>query len=122
MLEVLAYAEVIRGDVIVKKEVLYLILIGIFFSSLVPRSSSLCAGTVLVHKSVPVAHLSIKHLASGERLVVLDELQYVERHIVVASPRHIRKRVVNHDRHDVNVFFEDRRRVHLKRRPSRQVR
>ena len=32
------------------------------------------------------------------------------------------KRVVDDDRHDVNVFFEDRWRVHLKRRPSRQVR
>ena len=61
----------------------------------------------------------LKHLARGERLVVLDELQYVEWHIVVASPRHIRKRVVDDDRHDVNVFFEDRWRVHLKRRPSR---
>ena len=64
----------------------------------------------------------LKHLARGERLVVLDEFQYVEWHIVVASPRHIRKRVVDDDRHDVNVFFEDRWRVHLKRRPSRQVR
>ena len=64
----------------------------------------------------------LKHLARGERLVVLDELQYVEWHIVVASQRHIRKRVVDYDRHDVNVFFEDRWRVHLKRRPSRQVR
>ena len=44
----------------------------------------------------------------GKRLVVLDEFQYVEWHIVVASPRHIRKRVVDDDRHDVNVFFEDR--------------
>ena len=52
-------------------------------------------------------HLCIEHLARGERLVVLDELQYVEWHIVVASPRHIRKRVVDDDRHDVNVFFED---------------
>ena len=34
MLEVLANAEVIRGDVIVKKEDLYLILIGILFSNL----------------------------------------------------------------------------------------
>ena len=63
---------------------------------------------MLVHKSVPVAHLCIKHLARGERLVVLDEFQYVEWHIVVATPRHIRKRVVDDDRHDFNVFFEDR--------------
>ena len=33
MLEVLTYAELIRGDVIIKKEILYLILIGIFFSN-----------------------------------------------------------------------------------------
>ena len=51
-------------------------------------------------------------LTSNHRLrrlfVVLDEFQYVEWYIVVASPRHIRERVVDDDRHDVNVFFEDR--------------
>ena len=96
MLEVLTYAEVIRGDVIVKKEVLDFALDG-------------CSSkTSVVAQTAAETDFSIEHLASGERLVVLDELQYVERHIVVASPRHIRKRVVNDDRHDVNVFFEDR--------------
>ena len=96
MLEVLANAEVIRGDVIVKKEVLDFALDG--------GSSK----TSVVAQTAAETDFSIKHLARGERLVVLDELQYVERHIVVASPRHIRKRVVDDDRHDVNVFFEDR--------------
>ena len=96
MLEVLAYAEIIRGDVIVKKEVLDFALDG--------GSSK----TSVVAQTAAETDFSIKHLASGERLVILDELQYVERHIVVASPRHIRERVVDDDRHDVNVFFEDR--------------
>ena len=96
MLEVLTYAEVIRGDVIVKKEVLDFTLDG-------------CGSkTSVVAETAAETDFSIKHLARGERLVVLDELQYVERHIVVATPRHIRKRVVDDDRHDVNVFFEDR--------------
>ena len=96
MLEVLAYAEIIRGDVIVKKEVLDFALDG--------GGSK----TSVVAETAAETDFSIKHLARGERLVVLDELQYVEWHIVVASPRHIRKRVVDDDRHDVNVFFEDR--------------
>ena len=96
MLEVLAYAEVIRGDVIVKKEVLDFALDG-------------CGSkTSVVAETAAKTDFCIKHLARGERLIVLDELQYVEWHIVVASPRHIRKRVVDDDRHDVNVFFEDR--------------
>ena len=96
MLEVLANAEVIRGDVVVKKEVLDFALDG--------GSSN----TSVVAQTAAETDFSIEHLARGERLVILDELQYVEWHIVIASPRHIRKRVVDDDRHDVNVFFEDR--------------
>ena len=96
MLEVLANAEVIRGDVVVKKEVIDFALYG-------------CGSkTSVVAETAAETDLSIKHLARGERLVVLNELQYVEWHIVVATPRHIRKRIVNDDRNDVNVFFEDR--------------
>ena len=96
MLEVLTYAEVIRGDVVVKKEILDFALDG--------GSSK----TSVVVQTAAETDFSIKHLARGERLIVLDELQYVERHIVVASPRHIRDRVVNDDRYDVNVFFKYR--------------
>ena len=96
MLEVLTYAEVIRGDVVVKKEVLDFALDGV------------SSKTSVVAQTAAETDFSIKHLARGERLIVLDELQYVERHIVVASPRHIRDRVVNDDRYDVNVFFKYR--------------
>ena len=96
MLEVLANAEIIRGDVIVKKEVLDFALDG--------GSSK----TSVVAQTAAETDFGIEHLARGERLVILDEFQYVERHIVIASPRHIRKRVVDDDRHNVNVFFEDR--------------
>ena len=68
-----------------------------------------CGGkTSVVAQTATETDFSIEHLARGERLVVLNEFQYVEWHFVVASPRHIRKCVVNDDRHDVNVFFEDR--------------
>ena len=74
ILEVLTYAEVLRGDVIVKNEVLDFALDG-------------CGcKTCVVAETAAETDFCIKHLASGERFIVLDELQYVEWHIVVASP------------------------------------
>ena len=50
----------------------------------------------------------IHHLDRDDHRTASERLMY------------IRKRVVDNDRHNVNVLFENRRRVHLKRRPSRQ--
>lgn len=59
----------------------------------------------------PEADLGVKELAGCQRLVLLDKTDDVERHLVVAAPRHIAEAIVNDSRNDVDVFLEDRRRV-----------
>ena len=43
----------------------------------------------VVLEAAAVAHLGIEHLAGGEGLVTLDEVQNVEWHVVVTTPRDV---------------------------------
>ena len=103
VLEVLADTEEIRGQGVVEQEVLDLLL----------DARRTLAG--VVHKTAAVAHFCIEHLAIRKRLVALDKFKDVEGQGVVAAPRHIGKRVIDDDRHDVRVFLEHLAAVNLKR-------
>ena len=109
VLEVLAHTEEVRGHGVVEQEVLDLPL----------DIAATRVGVVL--QPAAVAHLGIEHLAGGEGLVTLDEVNDVVRHIVIASPGDVGQRFVDDRRHDVHVFLEHFATIHLKRRRSVQV-
>ena len=95
MLEVLAHAEEIGGDVVVGEEVIN------FFMNL-------CGGLVcVVDKTAAIADFSIEHLASAHCLVGLDEVNDVVRHLIVTSPRDVLHPVVDDDWCDVVLLLED---------------
>lgn len=95
MLEVLAHAEEIGGDVVVGEEVIN------FFMNL-------CGGLVcVVDKTAAIADFSIEHLASAHRLVRLDEVNDVVRHLIVTTPRDVLHLVVDDDWCDVVLLLED---------------
>jgi len=60
----------------------------------------------VVLQTAAIAHLSVEHLAGGEGLVTLDEVNDVVRHVVVVAPRNVGQRFVDDRRHDVHVFLE----------------
>ena len=45
------------------------------------------------------------------RFVFLDEREQVERHLIVAAPRHIRERIIYDGRHNIHVLAEHGSRV-----------
>lgn len=92
--EVLADTEEVRGEVVVEREVLDFTL----------DSRLLTLDFVL--QTRPEADLGIKELAGCQRLVLLDKVDNVEGHLIVAAPRHIAEAIVNDSRHDVNILFE----------------
>ena len=94
LLEVLADTEEIGRQGVVEQEVLDLLL---------DRRAALVG---VVFQSAAIADFGIEHLAGGERFVALDEFKDVVWQGVVAAPRHIGKRVIDDDRHDVRVFLE----------------
>lgn len=95
MLEILADTEEIGGDVVVGEEVIN------FFMNL-------CGGLVcVVDKSAAIADFSIEHLASAHRLVRLDEVNDIVRHLIVTSPRDLLHLVVDDDWCDVVLLLED---------------
>lgn len=51
-----------------------------------------------------VTGLGVEDLAGGEGFVLLNEVENVERHLVVAATRNIRERIIYGCRHDVDVF------------------
>ncbi|MCM1139953.1 MAG: hypothetical protein NC453_15410, partial [Muribaculum sp.] len=101
--EVLAYTEKVTGEVVVEQEVIDFILDrGGGDAGIIPQAGA-------------IADLGIKHLAGGQRLVFLDKVDNVERHEVVAAPRHIRQPLVDYNRHNANVLAEHRCGVDRKR-------
>ena len=103
MLEVLAHAEEVRGHGVVEQEVLDLL-----FDTRAAR-----VGVVL--QAAAVAHLGIEHLAGGEGLVTLDEVNDVVRHVVVRAPGDIGQGLVDDGGHDVHVLLEHLAAVGLER-------
>ena len=95
MLEVLAHAEEIGGDVVVGEEVIN------FFMNL--YGGLVC----VVDKTAAIADLSIERLASAHCLVGLDEVNDVVRHLIVTSPRDLLHLVVDDDWCDVVLLLED---------------
>ena len=95
MLEVLAHAEEVTCEVVVKHKVINLRL-------------DLCGGKFrVIDKSAAIADFGIEHLASAHCLVRIDEVNDVIRHLIVTSPRDVLLLVVDDDWCDVALLFED---------------
>lgn len=95
MLEVLAHAEKVTCEVVVQHKVIHLRL-------------HLCDGKLcVIDKSAAIADFGIEHLASAHRLVRLDEVNDVVRHLIVASPRDVLHLVIDDDWCDVMLLLED---------------
>ena len=94
-LEVLAHAEEVTCEVVVQHTVINLRL-------------HLCGGKFrVIYKSAAIADFGIEHLASAHRLVRLDVVNDVVRHLIVTSPRDVLHLVVDDDWCDVMLFLED---------------
>ena len=95
MLEVLAHAEDVTCEVVVQHKVIHLRL-------------HLCGGKLrVIDKSAAIADFGVEHLASAHCLVRLDEVNDIERHLVVTSPWDVPHLVVDDDWCDVMLFLED---------------
>lgn len=95
MLEVLAHAEEVTCEVVVQHKVINLRL-------------DLCGGKLrVIDKSASIADFSVEHLASAHRLVRLDEVNDIVRHLVVTSPWDVLHLVVDDDWCDVVLLLED---------------
>lgn len=95
MLEVLAHAEEVTCEVVVQHKIINLRL-------------HLCGGKPrVIYKSAAIADFSVEHLASAHRLVRLDEVNDVVRHLIVTSPRDVLNPVVDDDWCDVVLLLED---------------
>ena len=95
VLEVLAHAEEVTCEVVVQHEVINLRL-------------DLCGGKPrVIDKSAAIADFGIEHLASAHRLVRLDEVNDIVRHLVVTSPWDVLHLVVDDDWCDVVLLLKD---------------
>ena len=95
MFEVLTHSEEVTCEVVVQHEVIYLRL-------------HLCGGKFcVIDKSASIADFGIEHLASAHRLVRLDEVNDVVRHLIVTSPWDVLHPVVDDDWCDVVLLLED---------------
>lgn len=75
MLEVLTDTEEIGGEVVVESEVLDFALdLGGGDAGIIPQAGA-------------ITDLGVEYLTSGEGFVLLNEIENVERHLVVAAPR-----------------------------------
>lgn len=91
MLKVLAHAEKVTCEVVVQHKIIHL-----------------CGGKLrVIDKSIAIADFGIEHLASAHRLVRLDEVNDVVRHLIIASPRDVLHFVVDDDWCDVVLLLED---------------
>lgn len=107
VLEILAYAEEIRSEVVAEKEV-------------IDRRADVCGtGIDVVLQPVAVAYLRIEHLTGREGLVPLDHLEDMVRHLIVRSPRHILNAVGEQDGSNLRIITKDVARVH--RECSRRI-
>ena len=99
MLEVLAHAEEIACEVVVKQEVFDFRADG-------------CGGLgAVVDKAGVVAYFGIEHLTGGEGFVRLYQVDDVERHQVGGTPRHICVGVGEYSRRNLAVLLEHRLRL-----------
>ena len=95
MLEVLAHTEEVTCEVVVQHKVIHLRL-------------HLCGGKLrVIDKPAAIADFSVEHLASAHRLVRLNEVDDVVRHLIVTSPRDVLHLVVDDDWCDVVLLLED---------------
>lgn len=95
VLEVLTHAEKVTCEVVVQHEVIHL-------------RFHLCGGKPrVIDKSAIIADFGIEHLASAHRLVRLDEVNDIVRHLVVNSPWNVLHLVVDDDWCDVVLLLED---------------
>ena len=95
MLELLAHTEDVTCEVVVQHKVIHLRL-------------HLCGGKLrVIDKSAAIADFGVEHLASAHCLVRLDEVNDIERHLVVTSPWDVPHLVVDDDWCDVMLFLED---------------
>ena len=91
MLEVLAHTEEVTCEVVVQHKLIHL-----------------CGGLLcVIDKSAAIADFGIEHLTSAHRLVRLDEVNDVVRHLVVTSPWDVLHLVVDDDWCDVVLLLED---------------
>ena len=95
VLEVLAHAEEVTGEVVVGGEVVHFFL-------------CLCGGCArVVDKAAAVADFGVEHLAGGKGLVGLNEVDDVVGHVVVGSPWDVLHLVGDDDGGDVVLLLED---------------
>ena len=95
MLEVLAHTEEVTCEVVVQHKVINLCLY-------------LCGGKLcVIDKSAAIADFGVEHLASAHRLVRLNEVNDVVRHLIVTSTRDVLHLVVDDDWCDVALLLED---------------
>lgn len=95
VLEILAHAEEVTCKVVVQHEVIHLRL-------------HLCGGKLcVINKSAAIADFCVEHLTSAHRLVRLDEVNDVVRHLIVTTPRDVLHLVVDDDWCDVVLLLED---------------
>lgn len=77
MLEVLTDTEEVCGEVVVESKILDFALdLGGGDAGIIPQAGA-------------IADLGVEYLTSGERFVFLDEIENVERHLIVATPGNI---------------------------------
>ena len=95
MLEILTHTEEVTCEVVVQHKVIHLRL-------------HLCGGKLcVIDKSAAIADFCVEHLTSAHRLVRLDEVNDVVRHLIVTSPRDVLHPVVDDDWCDVVLLLED---------------
>lgn len=94
MLEVLAHAEEVCGEVVVKEEII---------DSRLDRCEGF-GGAILQPRTV--VHLGVETLAGGESIVLFYEVEDVEKHLIVAAPRDIGKAIVCDSRHNIHALNE----------------
>ena len=95
MLEVLTHTEEVTCEVVVQHKIIHLRL-------------HLCGGKLrVIDKSAAIADFCVEHQASAHRLVRLDEVNDVVRHLIIASPRDVLHLVVDDDWCDVVLLLED---------------
>ncbi len=99
VLEVLAHAEEVACEVVVKQKVLDFGGDGI----------GGLGGVVL--EAGAVAHFGVEHLTGGEGFVRFYQVDYVERHKVGGTPRHICVGVGEDSRRNLAVLLENRLRL-----------
>lgn len=99
VLEVLAHAEEIACEVVVKQKVLDVAL------------DSLGGLGCVVDQAGAVTHFGVEHLTGGEGFVTLDKVDDVEGHLIGGTPRHICVGVGEDCGRNLAILLENRLRL-----------